>query len=460
MKTHTKNLLLLSALIASLSLITVNRGSAQDITILHIFDYDNDGAFPLGGLILSGDTLYGTASDGGYWEAGTMFKLNTDGTGFTNVLNFGSENNSSNGVAPKSGLILSGDTLYGTASQLIFEFGGSVFAVNTNGGDFTALHVFNPGFSTHEGGDPEAELILSDNTLYGTTLFGGLGYGTVFAVNTNGTEFTNLHVFTATNGEGSFPGRLFLSGNTLFGATGSGGGSGNGTLFKVNTDGSGFTNLHSFGASSTNALGIYTNSDGTDPDTGFLSGNTLFGTTGSGGASGNGALFKINTDGLGFTNLHSFGANREGTRPGGRLALSGVMLYGTTAGTAFAVHTDGSDFTILHNFTASEGNPHGLILSGFNFYGTTMYGGVGYGTMFRLSLSPQLSILRSESNVVLSWPTNVAGFDYAGFALQSTTNLISPVIWTTNFSVPALVNGQYVVTNIIAGSQQFYRLSQ
>jgi len=60
----------------------------------------------------------------------------------------------------------------------------------------------------------------------------------------------------------------------------------------------------------------------------------------------------------------------------------------------------------------------------------------------------------------LSWPTNYAGFDYTGYTLQSTTNLVSPAIWTTVSPIPAIVNGQNAVTNLISGTEQFYRLSQ
>ena len=58
--------------------------------------------------------------------------------------------------------------------------------------------LLNPNNS--DGAIPEAGLILSGNTLYGTTYWGGTnGNGTVFAVNTNGTGFTTLYSFTATD---------------------------------------------------------------------------------------------------------------------------------------------------------------------------------------------------------------------------------------------------------------------
>src|SRR6266581_9142706 len=120
-----------------------------------------------------------------------------------------------------------------------------------------------------------------------------------------------------------------------------------------------FTVLHSFTASHTNASGFYTNSDGANPVAGLItnsSGNTMYGTTANGGG-GWGTVFAINTDGTGFTNLHSFNYS-DGANPWAGLVLSGHTLYGTAsnggdrgAGTVFAINTDGTGFTTLHGFT-------------------------------------------------------------------------------------------------------------
>jgi hypothetical protein len=66
-----------------------------------------------------------------------------------------------------------------------------------------------------------------------------------------------------------------------------------------------------------------------------------------------------------------------------------------------------------------------------------------------------MAIIPSQGNVILTWPTNAAGFN-----LKSTTNLVSPAVWTSVFPGPAVVNGQNAVTNPIAGTQQFFRLNQ
>jgi uncharacterized repeat protein (TIGR03803 family) len=104
-------------------------------------------------------------------------------------------------------------------------------------------------------------MILSGSTLYGATPAGKL-----YAMNTDGTGFTNFFALSGpiqTNSTGSRPlGSLLLSGNTVYGTASLGGNAGNGTISRVNTDGSGFAVLHTF----TSMAGVpLTNSDGASP---------------------------------------------------------------------------------------------------------------------------------------------------------------------------------------------------
>src|SRR5205823_4185355 len=55
------------------------------------------------------------------------------------------------------------------------------------------------------------------------------------------------------------------------------------------------------------------------------------------------------------------------------------------------------------------------------------------------STQPQLTIIRSGANGILTWPTSATGFN-----LRSTTNLVSPV-WIANPPTPVVVNGQNTV---------------
>jgi uncharacterized repeat protein (TIGR03803 family) len=401
MRTSIKNLLLLTALIAGFALTLPGRLEAQTYSNLYYFTNGTDGANPYAGLVLSGNTLYGTTHAGGSSTNGTVFKVNSDGTGFTNLHSFTATTagTNSDGAAPFGGLILSGNTLYGTASQGGTSSFGTVFAISTNGAGFTNLHNF--AGPPNDGASPDARLILSGNTLYGTASQGGTSiFGTVFAISTNGTGFTNLYNFT--NGsDGSSPlVALIQSSGTLYGTALSGGSGGDGTVFAINTNGMGFTNLHSFTATTAG-----TNSDGAFPQSELiLSGNTLYGTAGLGGAGGSGIVFALNTNGTGFTNLYSFtatnldtGNNSDGSGPGGGLILSGNTLYGRSYGggdwgdgTLFAINANGGSFTNLYNLAdngGGAGSQIGLVLSGNTFYGTTTYGGPDLdGTVFRLTL--------------------------------------------------------------------------
>jgi uncharacterized repeat protein (TIGR03803 family) len=462
MKTTIQKRFLLSTLIAGLGWLLVDPAMAQTFRILHPFSTGSDGGKPQAGLLLSGNTLYGTAYGGGFTSYGTVFKVNSDGSGYRTLYYF---TNGNDGALPQAGLVLSGDTLYGTTSEGVnSNYYGTVFKLNTNGTGFKNIYSFTGGT---DGSSPRADLILSGNILYGTTEHAGsMNLGTVFRVNTDGTDFTNLCSFAsydpAHGSHGGIPvAGLVLSGNTLYGTAYAGGSTSFGTVFRVNTDGTGFTNLYYF----TNGI------DGAYPEAPLiLSGDTLYGTAATGGSAGDGAafsgygtIFKVSTGGLGFKTIYSFTNGSDGAYPQAGLILSGNTLYGTAdtggssgAGTVFKVNTDGSGFLNLYSFTngADGANPlAGLVLSSNTLYGTASAGGAGYGTVFSLSLGSastparQLTILRAGTNMILSWTST-------GFILQSTTNLDPPVVWTP------IASGKNSATNPITGTRKFYRLSE
>lgn len=212
----------------------------------------------------------------------------------------------------------------------------SILAADATAQTFTTLHSF--GSPPKYGGNPWGNVIACQNTLYGTTYTGGTnGVGSVFAVNSNGTGFVDVYSFSGGADGGEPRAGLAVSGNTLYGTTYAPySGARLGTVFKVNTDGTSFATLHTFDLS-----------DGFAPYGGVIvAGNTLYGTTWGGGANNDGIIFAVNTDGTGFTNLYSFGAPDDGAAPLGGLVLSGNTLYGTTengsGGTIFQINTDGT----------------------------------------------------------------------------------------------------------------------
>ncbi len=69
MRTHIKNLFPLPALAAGFILMLAGPQTPQAFTVLHSFTHYGDGGYP-NGLVLSGNTLYGTVADGGSWGNG------------------------------------------------------------------------------------------------------------------------------------------------------------------------------------------------------------------------------------------------------------------------------------------------------------------------------------------------------------------------------------------------------
>jgi uncharacterized repeat protein (TIGR03803 family) len=471
---------------------------------------------PVAGVVVSGSILYGVTQLDGTNGNGMIFTLNTNGTGFATLYTFSRTALSSSGAgftnsdgANPAGLILSGNMLYGTTSAGGTNGAGTVFALNTNGSGFLTLHTFNrSSFDVHalsstnsDGAQPQAGLLLSGGTLYGTTLNAGTnGFGTVFAVNTDGTGFTTLHSFNggatasktpATDG-GNPAATLVLSGNMLYGTTEAGGTNGWGTVFAVNTNGSGFVTLHSFTPYTFNAQTqtLTTNTDGATPKAGLvLSGHMLYGTTTAGGTNGNGMVFGIDINGPTATTVHDFSAtngpsfsNSDGANPVSVLSLSGNTLYGTTEfggtngnGTIFAVNTDGTGFATLYSFNPvvesrflvptnyGGANPaSGVVLAGNTLFGTAngvgsynrqsgdgggIYGG---GTVFALTLSMSSSVIPISLNFQLNAPKLALTWANPAFLLQSAPGVVGP--WTAVPGAASPYNAP--VTNQL----QFFRL--
>ncbi len=451
-----------------------------NFTVVHTFA-GSDGAYPYAGLLLSGNTFYGTTEYSLAPISGTVFRFNDATLTFADLLHFPNLNppgiENYDGANPEASVIQSGNTLYGTAVNGGQAGYGDVFSLDATTLKVIALHAFStPTHDTNtslyynsDGISPQSAPVLAGTMLYGTAAFGGTnGYGTVFSFNTANSNFTTLHTF-AGGADGAFPvGDLLLSGNTLFGTANSGGSNGYGAVFSLSTNGSNFTALHGFTG------GI----DGAYPLQGalLLWSNTLYGTTDSGGSNGFapngwGTIFSVGTNGSNFTSLYSFTGGNDGAYPCPGLILAGAKLYGATssggAGNSGTLYSLGlappaTAPTTLYSFTATTGanqtnldgaNPNpGLVLTENVLYGTARYGGTnGYGTVFAFPLpgAPAipipLSIRLAPGKLVLSWNDSASAF-----SLQS-----SPAATGGFTNVPG-ASSPY--TNIITAAPQFYRL--
>ena len=105
---------------------------------------------------------------------------------------------------------------------------------------------------------------------------------------TDGETFQLLHTFDATHHDGKNPyGSLLLVGDQFYGTTAEGGDNDMGTVFTIDTDGSDYQRLYSFG-------GTANNGDGAKPiDNVILVNGSLYGMTTEGGAHDLGAVFKV-----------------------------------------------------------------------------------------------------------------------------------------------------------------------
>ena len=262
---------------------------------------------------------------------------------------------------------------------------------------FTVVYSFTGG---SDGGDSTAGLVNVSGNFFGTTTEGGgYGYGVVFGISPSGHEKV---VYSFTGGaDGATPASGLLSfDGYLLGTTSAGGAFGAGTVFAI-TPQSKEVVLHSFTGGA----------DGSGPQGGLVMdalGN-LYGTTFSGGASGNGTVFELirpKVKGGAWTEqvLYSFKTGTDGANP-----VSGVTfdkaghLYGTTSaggaysyGTVFQLTHSSSGWTenILYQFQLQNdgGTPWaGIVVDASgNLYGATTQGGWGAdggGTIFKLSSS-------------------------------------------------------------------------
>ena len=385
---------------------------AQPYKVLHEFS-GLDGANPWSGLVLSGSTLYGNTEEGGRASQGTVFKLNADGTGFTVLHDFGTM--ADDGSDPMGPLAVAGTNLYGT-TYLGGRLGlGLVFKLDTDGGGFEVLHHFLP---SPDGANPRGCLALDGATLYGSTRSGGdakpFSQGTVYTVNTDGTGYKILHNFGTGYGIGDDPsGGLVLRGTTLYGTTSGWSTTGEGSMvFKLNTDGSGFEVVARTGYMPMAPV--------------LVAGNRLYGTTVHGTGTSLGTLFTVGIDGTGYEKLCDL------NMPYGGLVLCGGALLGTTTseygvnyGTIFTINTNGSRFTVLKSFTGIDGSGStaGMVLCGTNLCGTTRYGGAyGKGLVFsqalpvpRILLQPQTQTAELGADVLLQVKSDPPQVTYQWF---------------------------------------------
>ena len=360
--------------------------------VLRSFGAPGDPRFPRAAVTIGPDgALYGTSGSAGEFSSGTLFKLNRDGTGFRVIRQFpGTPTDGWNLAAP---LCLGSDGLFYSSTASGGQYNqGSLFRFNPSNDAYTPIWQFSGA-----GGVPTTPQNLIEGPagyLYGATVSGGIKrQGVLYRLRRDGTGFQVLRDIGLTTNEGfNVRGLMFASDGNLYGTASQGGAGGAGTLFRLTSEGSDFTILHTFGMPG----------DGIGPHSAVIEGSdgNLYGTTRQGGASSCGTVFRINKNSGIYQILRSFvepGSDgcllQESVIEAKDGILYGVtMLGGTTAaGTVFRINRDGTGYQQLRSFVRDSSdaqNPSGRLLEasdGF-LYGVTVSGGLANaGTVFKIS---------------------------------------------------------------------------
>lgn len=293
--------------------------------VLYSFAGPPDGASPFGGLVRdAAGNLYGTTYVGGTSGNETVFKLDASGTE-TVLHSFAGP--PADGANPASPLVIdAAGNLYGTTYAGGSSDEGTVFKVARSGRE-TVLYSFGGG---NDGASPWAGLILNAaGSLYGVTTLGGTSNsGTVFKVDKTGKETVLYKFMGAPDGSEPTGSLVRDSKGSFYGTTQTGGANNYGTVFKLDTLGT-ETVLYSFGLEP----------DGETPVAGLVrdSAGNLYGTTLQGGGnyvclysgSSCGTVFKLSEAGE-ETLLHSFAGSDGGNPWGGMVRDAKGNLYGTT----------------------------------------------------------------------------------------------------------------------------------
>jgi len=403
MRQRKANITLLLVAIALLALpfFAAQSAHAQTYTVLHNFRGSAlDGASPQGQLLVgSNQDFYGVTALGGTHGYGTVFQMTTAGqeTVLHSFAYF-------NGYSPTGGLVQDAEgNLYGTTVGGGYGGGynngywGTLFELT--GSKETLLHQFGTG---NDAWYPNGVIADAQGNFYGAANSGGVyGYGMIFQFMphclgaTSSCENT-LYNFTGGTDGGSPPGGLAWGADgKLYGVTQSGGATGYGTVFKVDTSGN-LTTLYSFRGPSD---GFYPNQGPLAFDTnGNIYGSTLYGGGSTAcGSRGCGTVFRLSTSGV-KTIRYAFEGGTSGGFPQAGVVLDAEgNLYGTASqfgdptcscGVLFEVSQSGQK-SVLHTWTGSDGaNPiAGLLISNGALYGVASAGGTSAsGVLFELTL--------------------------------------------------------------------------
>ena len=350
---------------------------AGTFTTLYSFSSGNDGAEPEGGVIYRNGALYGTATQGGANDAGTVFQIDASTGKETTLHSF--LGTLPDGDDPSTGLLYLGGYFYG--STITGGVGdGDLFKLNGRSGAESIIYSFQSGpYEVFP-----SNVIYAGGALYGATFYTTDGqYGSVFKFDLKTGQETTLYTLTG-GADGGNPVQVIYDRGILYGVTLNNGASGSGTLFSIDPSTGAETTLHAFGSGQ----------DGQIPAGLVEDHGILYGTTRAGGNANFGTVFKYVPTSGDESTLYSFAGGNDGCNPFTGPVIYKGHLYGSTeacggnqnGGTLFRVGLASGKETTLHRFPVgvSQGGAGSLAMVGGTLYGTTESGGRFYaGSVFK-----------------------------------------------------------------------------
>jgi uncharacterized repeat protein (TIGR03803 family) len=292
--------------------------------------------------------------------------------------------------------------LWGVTSQGGSSGWGTIYKMDLDGSNYTVMH----NFDYTQGGTPMGSLVLAgDGNLYGSCYNGGIyGSCTVYRINPNTGVFTHLWDMGGGGSWADYPmGGMVEYNSALYGCAS------NGSIYRwdyiLNQDADAYF------------ITDYVNEGTLLVGEPLLIGDKLYGVAASNGVNNSGTLFQYDITLDVFTVLHSFDNPTGATPHGGVIMASDGNLYGMTfagganaMGTLYSYDPGTGTYTSLYDFdSASGGSPDGRLMETPDglLYGMTGVGGSGMnGTIFSYDpVADDLEVVHAFDDVNGSGPT-------------------------------------------------------
>lgn len=341
--------------------------------------------------------MYGTTSDGGVNNLGTIYRVDENGQNFQKLFDF----TSATGGNPFGGLTLANNKLYGfttTGGQIVNA--GAVLASGT----FYEFDPLTNNLNVIEFIDDKSLIgsefshsptLSSNGKLYFVSSLNGLTSldGVLSSFDPVSSAIVVLDTLTSFYGQPKSK-LLEASDGNLYITTNNGAGFGFGAVVQYEITSGTLNRLHS-------SIGGFNSNDQYDNalnNTLFEASNGVLYGCSQGGGTGTGIVFKINKDGTGYQTLFemSAGISNEGYYPeGGFIEINGVLYSSTpqedivnvNSGTLFTLDISSNIVSFIYILDLEGAQPKGVFTESSNgrFYLTCSGGQINNGSIIEFN---------------------------------------------------------------------------